>query len=429
MRHFAKSAVLVSVIMLLMVMLLGACDNGDDEDIDTPALPTASPTATTEPTDEPVEDIVIIIGNLSDLTGPASQVLKVLNDAVDDTVRYFNEQNLIPGIEVEVVTYDGQYDPSKDIPGYEWLKEKGADLIICPPASGVTLAAFANRDEIPLFITSGNLEDLEPGGYAFSYGETTEWSAYTTLKWVAENDWDYETNGPAKIGVAGWSDGFTDKFQIAMKQYVDAHPDQYEWVGGHLVPMSTFTWGPEVDALKDCDYVVPPGIMFSFVKEYRAAGHTAKFIGGAPQAAFMGMIDDAALWDEIDGMLFFNVTRWWNEEGTIIDLTKELLHKNHPDSAERMMRSGNGYLAVANMVIVLELIKNAVETVGAENFSSQALYDAAGSYSLTVDGVERFSYNETKRGVTNYLGVYEARAADKNLFRVEPEWYPVVTGP
>ena len=90
---------------------------------------------------------------------------------------------------------------------------------------------------------------------------------------------------------------------------------------------------------------------------------------------------------------------------------------------------GVGYLAVNGAVTLLEIIADAVEAVGPENFNSQALYDAAESFSHTVDGIEMDSFAPTKRTSLNYIGLYEARAAKKDIIRAIPEWYPIVYEP
>lgn len=90
---------------------------------------------------------------------------------------------------------------------------------------------------------------------------------------------------------------------------------------------------------------------------------------------------------------------------------------------------GVGYLAVNGSVILLEIISDAVEAVGPENFDSQSLYAAAESFSYNVDGIERDSFSSTKRTSLNYVGLYEARATEKDIFRVIPDWYPIVYEP
>ena len=261
-------------------------------------------------------------------------------------------------------------------------------------------------------------------------GVIPEHQAYTLLNWIAENDWDYETNGPAKIGAASWTDGYSQSFIGAMEKYTEAHPDQFEWVGGYLKDF-TFTWGTEAEALKDCDYVFPCLVPVAFIKDYRGAGYTAKFIFADPQAAFLSHIDDAKLWDEIDGTyLIRGGCPWWNEDDELVDLNRKLLYENHPDEAEEIMQAGIGYLAASGVFYpILEMIADAVETVGAENFTSQALYDAAISYSQVFDEVEWAGFTQTRRyAYSNYL-IYRASAADEDIIRADENWIPHLVEP
>ncbi|MFC2027691.1 ABC transporter substrate-binding protein, partial [Chloroflexota bacterium] len=299
----------ILLLLLTLVFVVPSCSSSDDEATQPDTQSTTEPTAAPEP----VENITVTIGNLTDLTGPAATGMSPINTALDDLVRYFNDEDLIPGVKLEVVTYDGQLDPSKDIPGYEWLRGKGADVIFtATPGTPVTLKARADSDHVVVFGVSGDPDELSPPGYVFNLGTIPRHEGLTLLKWIAENDWDYETKGPAKIGGAGWNDAYSGWWLEAMEDYANAHPEQFDWVSGHLTGIGTFTWGPEVEALKDCDYLFVPTIMTNFVKEYLAAGYAGKFIGASTHAAFFGQISDAGLWDEIDGMLFIASSRWWN---------------------------------------------------------------------------------------------------------------------
>ena len=422
MQKTAKAGIIALAVLLLALPVSFACgsDNGDDG---TP-LPPDSPTP-------PAEDVTLTIGNLTDSTGVASAGFELINLGINDMVDYYNENNLIPGIELKVVTYDGQYDPSRDIPGWEWLREHGADVIFAgAPHSVITLQSRADSDEVMLFTTSASLDLFTDPGYLFSLGSIPQYEAWTLMKWIAENHWDYEANGPAKIGGAAWQSAYETAFFDAMKEYAEVHPDQFEFVGGYYTPFGSFTWGPEVQALKDADYVFPCTVCLSgFAKEYRDVGGRATLIGNGAHVAFMQLIHDAQAWDNIDGMLYILATKWWTNEGDLVEKSRELLYEKHPDSAEQIMRAGTGYLTIYIPYIMLEIIRDAVETVGPENIDSQALYDAAESFSLMVDGIEMFSFaGKTIRSVSDYYIVQEARANEKDLFSVS-DWTPIVVEP
>ena len=250
------------------------------------------------------------------------------------------------------------------------------------------------------------------------------------MKWIAENHWDYEANGPAKIGGAAWNSAYETAFFDGLKEYAEVHPDQFEFVGGYFAPFGTFTWGPEVQALKDADYAFPCTVCLSgFAKEYRNAGGRATLIGNGAHTAILQLLHDAEAWDEIDGMLYVLANKWWTDEGDLVELSRELLYEKHPDSAETIIRSGVGYLTIYMPYIMLEIIRDAAETVGPENIDSQALYGAAESFSLTVDGVDMYSFVGKKiRSVSNYHMVLEAKANEKDLFNVS-DWLPIVIEP
>ncbi len=422
MQKATKGGVIALAVLLMALPLSFACgsDNGDDGTPPPPDSPTP-----------PAVDVTLTIGNLTDLTGVASAGFELINLGINDMVDYYNENNLIPGIELKVVTYDGQYDPSKDIPGWEWLRERGADVVFAgPPHSVITLQSRANSDEVMLFTTSAGLDLFTDPGYLFSLGSIPQYEAWTLMNWIAENHWDYEANGPAKIGGAAWNSAYETDFFDAMKEYAEVHPDQFQFVGGYYTPFGTFTWGPEVQALKDADYVFPcTACLSGFAKEYRNVGGQATLIGNGAHVAFMQLIYDARAWDEINGMLYILSTKWWTDDGDLVDKSRELLYEKHSDSAEEIIRAGTGYLTIYIPYIMLEIIRDAVETVGPENIDSQALYDAAESFSLTVDGIEMFSFEgKTVRSVSDYYIVQEARDNEKDLFSVS-DWTPIVVEP
>ena len=408
-----------TICILLVLCVLMACGNGDD--------PTGNQPTKTET--NLVEDVVFVIGNLTDQTGVSASAMHMVNTALEDMVMYFNDESLIPGVQLKIENYDTQYDATVAISGYQRLRSKGAQVIWSTvPTIMPELRPIADQDRFPVITATAGINLLDPPGYVFSVGIVPEQATYTLLKWIAENHWDYETKGPAKIGGAAWADDISDTIFKAMKDYVDTHPDQYEWVGTYLSDFS-IDWSDEIEALKDCDYLYPPIPMDMFVAEYRAAGYTGTFFGMDPHVGFMEMIDKGDYWDEIDGMLFIRGSRWWTEDGKLIDLTKELLYSNHGVKAEDIMRSGVGYLSSAQDYQLCQIIKLAAGNVGPQNLDHNAIYDAALHYSESVDGVDRYEFDETKRCSTNYYIMYEVNGDKSNLYRADPDWIPVVVEP
>lgn len=429
MRLPATTVTALLVFVLLAATLLSACSGSSDETDPIPLLRPENTAIDEASSGDGSDHMTITIGNLTDITGPSSGGQETVNQALKDVAQYYNDRGLIPGATLKVIEYDGQLDPSRDIPGYEWLMSKGSDVLWSGvPGTPVTLKATLNKDETVMFIPAGDIEAVEPPGYIFNTAAIPQHEAYTLLRWLAENDPDFPADRPAKIGGAGWRDAYSESFLQAIEECCAAYPHLFEWQGAHLNNYS-FNWSAEVEALRECDYVYPGSVPTSFIKQYRDAGCTAKLIGTEVQAAFLGLIRDGDLWDEVDGMVLIRTARWWNEDDEIVRLAKTTLHEYREASAQEIMRSGCGYLGACQANQMMSIIADAVAAVGAANFSSDALYDAATSFSMTIDGIERYSFDETKRISANYFGIYEAVAVEEDLVRADPQWYPVITEP
>ncbi len=416
--------ILFIIIFLISGVVVGCSDAGNEQ--------TESETEVEAGTEAEVEDVIITIGNLTDKTGVAAGPMSIIDTALKDVVEYYNEENLIPGVKLEIIEYDGQYDPSRSISGYESLVKRGADFIWTPsPLTVPSLKERVDNDKYVLFAATANMDTTElEGGYVFSLGVSPKYEAYTLLEWIAENHEDFPQDRPAVMGGAAWQDAYSNIWFDAAKEYVAANPDKYTW-GGDFLTGFKFNWSSEIEALKDCDYVyfpVPPQL---FVDDFRnVAGSDATLIGTEVHCGFMGMIEHNDLWDELDGSLFIRVTPWYHEKGPMIDLINQLLAEKHSASeAEMFKNDGAAYLSAKQAYLMLDIVRQAVENVGPENFDSQALYDAASSWSFEMEGIEDFcSFNETKRMSQDYYVIYEAVGDDQTLNRISG-WMPQVTEP
>ncbi len=424
MRVLSRVGVIMLVSLLLILSFLVACDSSDDEEGTTPA-----PTATVQSTEVPEEDVTITIGVLSDMTGPAAKAMEIVNEVTNDLIEYFNEEDLIPGVKLDAIFYDGGYDPSKDIPGYEWLKEKGADVFLATtPHTPVTLKARVDKEKAVLFAMTVGEEILEPPGYVFCMNNSAQTIIKTLLAWVAENDWDWQTKGPAKVGATSWSTSYFVDQHAAAEEYVKAHPEQFEWAGSYMVSHGTFAITNEANAVKDVDYVIPPGAAWpNFVKEYEILGGKGKQLLTDAQGSFIGFTSESAGWDAIDGSLMILNCRWWNEAAELSDLANKLVRENH-DDADDIISSGFAYVnSIHGIYGMISIIKQTIENVGPENFSHEALYNTLISFSADFgESYEPWDFNETKRHAWDHLGVFRLDDVEEDLVRLEPDWYPVV---
>jgi hypothetical protein len=369
------------------------------------------------------EGTVIKIGQITDFTGISAPSLVPLNNAVEDVARYFNEEGLITDATIDVMSFNEKSDYSRDIPGYNQLRENGAQVIITLlPTTGEMLKDFSEYDKVPLAALGGSTELVDPPAWAFWFNAPPAKETRTLLEWISDNDWDWEADGPAKIGLAAWSAPYQRDMKNTLEDYCQTHPDQYELVGTYLIPLGDTNWAGEVEELKDCDYIMGGAIALaagSFIKQFDDRGYTATFVGGSAVTAFLGFIVDMCGWEALDGTLTCAVCPWWDESYPLVNLAKQLLNEYRPGDAEEMMSSGTSYLGgLHNMYAICEVVQDAVEAVGPEEFDGQAFYDAAMDYKTDSDmwvGYPAWGFSETKMHLVDDLRIYEWSALEEDM--------------
>jgi len=376
--------------------------------------------------------VTIKIGEITDLTGPASPAIIPLHWALQDMVRYYNEGGLIPGVKFNLVTWDDRYDPSREVPGYDWARGRGAKLIVCvPPPTAVTLKSFADRDEFPICSLSTTEPMLESPGWVFCFSNSHYRMMKTFLKWIHDVDWDY-SQGIPKIGLAGWDEAAIHDDDRALKEYASAHPDQIEYVGARIVPFGQIGWSGVVEALKNCDYIEAKGYpMGPFIREFQSRGYRARFFDVGTASSYRGFLVDQLGWEALDGVLTPNMFLMWNENDPVVDFAKTLLYRYHSKAeVEKTIYAGGAYVGgIRELVAVFQIVETAIKAVGAENFSPQAFYDAAVHYKTTGtlwEGQPQWSFSETKRYLADDIAIYKFDASVKDLVWVDG-WIPLVT--
>ena len=378
----------------------------------------------------------ITIGFMSDLTGYTSGAVYNIYYGFGDMVRYYNDEGLIPGVKLNLVTWDTNFSAARIVPGYDWLKDKGADLIVTVLGQdGDALKSFADRDKFPLFSFTTTTNMIEPPGWVFTFSCRNELEIVTLLKWISEEQWDY-SQGIPKVGFLGMSEPLNIGIEKGMREYCQAHPDKLDYVRGILVPTSQTTFIGEVPQLKDCDYICAYSLAgISFIRDYRDRGYSrATFLDPSSFPSFQGLVLDNLGWEPIDGMLTASSSLTWTETEphAMQDLARQLLDRYRHSQAQGLIRQGTGYFAagVISGSAMLTIVNNAVEAVGgAENLSSQAIYDAAVAYKTggtLWQGFPEWGFGQTKRYLYDDARIYEWRAAEEDIVRVQ-DWIPLVT--
>ena len=408
MKCKCKMAVAFLVVLALLVPLSFGCGGGDGK------------------------GVTITLGEITDLTGPASQALIPVHYALVDLVRYYNEEGLIPGVKLKLVTYDNAYNPSRDLPGYYWCKGKGAEVIVGTLfLTAETLKPFAERDKT-LVITTGTTQDItDPPGWVFAIACRFGDQVNTVLKWISENRWDYVAEGRVpKVGVVGWDQPATIDLEKGVRAYCQANSDKFEWIGANKTPVGTTNFSGEVNKSKEADILVPFGHPAAFIiRAFHDKGYYPTFIADSTAAAYKGFYVNLVGWENLDGFLTTDgQLQWWDVSNERIDLARELLQQWRPGQAEDMILAGSGYGGgFITQSILMEMIRQAVEQAGAENFSGQALYNTAVNFEVQFGGHPKWYFTETDRAAIHDVLIHEWSADEQTLVRVTPDWLPLVT--
>jgi len=417
-KHFGTNLVTLAVVIALLAM----------------AVPLGFACAGTPPRGKRY----VVVGYLGDFTGTASAALVPMVYAIEDLARYINEEDPIPRIGLRTIAFDTKLDPRRDITGYNWSRDKGAELIITPlPTTAEALKeTFAKADKVPVISLAATLPQIEPPGWVFCTNPPASYQAKALLKWVSEEHWDYEGTGrKPKIGTVGYTVPYDEEIYQGILEYCQARQDQLQWVGGFLMPMGTMTWSDEAEALRDCDYVCLPSIgeaAATFIKEFRDKGFMATFIGLDYVAIYQGLAVDECGWDYLDGMLTAHSTLWWDESAPLVDLAKDLLSRYHPldndydSDVEEIMHTGSAYLSgFQQAYLFFDLVRAAVKEVGVKNFDGQSFYEVATGFQATYEGLPEWGFTEMRRYASRHVAIYEWSAEVEGLVRIT-DWLPVV---
>ncbi len=368
----------------------------------------------------------IVIGDLTDLTGPASNAMTPISWSLKDYSDYVNREGLIPGVTLSVVQYDTKYDTQRFQLGYDYVKSQGATVIWTGfPGCAEALKTRAEVDGLAIIEASASVPVVDNPGSVFCEAGLMRGIVPAELAWLHENDW--QGTGPATIAMASWNVAPNPDTETALKKYCQEHPDQFTLEGTSLVPAGTMTWSAEVAKFKDCDYIwfgsggaVAPA---TFISEYRAGGGTATLVsGGGTLCSYVGAISERAGWAACDGLLESINWAWWTYDSDQVDLAIRLLQENHPSEAPGMINR-QALSGLLNAQVCVELLRAVVKDIGTDDLSGKAIYEGLQNASMQLPNFPKLDYSQGSREGLLYSQIWKWSAADQNLVLVS-DWIP-----
>lgn len=378
--------------------------------------------------DDTGEEKEILIGILTDFTGPAASAVKPTVDGFMEYIELMQERDPIPGVEIKFITRDQRTDYSRTVPGYIWLKGRGVDTIcILSPTDRTGMAARFGEDKMPVF-GSGLTDAFPANDFEWNVWGTNGHEVEALMQWVMDTDWDYAGEGrPPKIGHLGWILDSTDFHQTGIDYAIQANPGKFEFVGLEKAPMGTSAWTIEVNNLMESDYIVVSvvgGMMASFIKDARLMGYEGNFLSGTN--AFPGYWDLARAIvqpaDQLYGSYFANWSPWWDEDVQFIRDAKEIVNRWHADEAESLFKGTPGLSGPMMGLMVFDALKRAVADVGIEELDGDAINDAFAETNLVVDGFgNTWKFGDDYHALLSTLRIMEWNTEDVNWVTVS-DW-------
>ncbi|MCX6000636.1 MAG: ABC transporter substrate-binding protein [Chloroflexi bacterium] len=334
---------------------------------------------------------VITIGILADFTGAASAAVSSLVEGSEDYFRFANEQDLIPGGRIKVVTYDQKSDPGRVISGYTWLKGQGASAIYVVSASDKTLLVNRLADDKMLVVGPG-IEEQDPGNewvYAL-YGLQRD-EAEVEMKWIMAN-WDYSGTGRSpKVAHLRWPIQSGIYYQNGIDAFLKAYPGKIEWAGEYVATMSQTTWAAEVGKTKDCDYIlvsVVGAMSASFVKEARLRGYKGGFISGSTGfPGYWQIVMNTAASDQLCNCHYAMWTVGYTEDLPVVNEFLQVFDTYHPGERTRLLQGDTGpFMGWEIGMFTVDAINRAAATVGIKNVDPTAIKEALKTTNMSVEG-------------------------------------------
>jgi len=394
-------------LMVASLMLLTACQPAEEEPVvEEPAVeePVVEETG---PPDLSGETITIY--HFGDLSGPYAAITVPLVHGAEDAIKAINEAGGIYGAELLVEFADTGGSVDEAVAAYDRFTAEGNPLVMITYGSG-NVEALATRfveDQI-VNITAGLSAKgfYVDSGYTFGLGPIYPDQFSLVMGFLAENWADYkpaDAGDEIKLAYLSWPTAFGQgALTPETRAFMDAngielvHEETYDVAptadttaailnaqaaGANMIWTNSLAFGPAV-LLNDLNSL---GLRDQFV--------VASCNWGMDLALYAFLADPAYG----VGLIAPTPYLWWTDaDNTGIQYAEEIFAANERSAAEHNV----GYLLlVAGMDLAKEAITLAIDTVGFENLTGEAVHDALvalGSYEA-LDGVFRSDYSGDSR--------------------------------
>ncbi len=287
------------------------------------------------------EKPAILIGVLTDLSGPAAAPGKSAQAGIEDAIAYINSQGGVMGHPLKAVTVDTRFEVPLSIQGYQKLvkRDKVKALIVFATVAAMVNKRKINQDQVPT-IMAFDMSTLLPfaGNSTFAGIPHNSQIGAGGLKWIKDT-WDKDRL--PRIGIHHWQSGSGFEFAKGMAFWMDRLG-----LGKPVIvtsaKMGSIDYTTQVVRLKEAnlDYVFSYDIALGLFKDITRLGLKDKTIiidlAALPNEGLPEVLGDAA-----KGIYGVSAYAMWTEKDVPgIKIMREMNAKSHP----AIKRRGDWYV-------------------------------------------------------------------------------------
>ncbi len=348
------------------------------------------------------------------MTGPAAASLQIQTQSIQDYFKYFNEQEAIPGVNIELSWADDMLQMPLLYSHYDKFVERGIPLIFMEEDTGlVGLKDRFEKDKVVIVMPgSGYQEANYPPGWRYGTTPTIAEQAAAVLEYFRENWQEERPPNLALMGIESpW--GYEPRYAIGYARSLG-----FNVLPPETVPFVTLDATAQLLRLKDegADLVYVQGLPTAtgpVLKDAERLGLLGQMQFAGHQSG-MGERVIEMTGAASEGYLMPRPFPWFDETDIPgIELMLDTQMKYHG----KVTREGECFFGWASAAVVCEAIKRAIENVGYENLDGTAIKEAMDSIKdFDVYGLATVNYKpDDHRGVTK-LAIYQVR--DGKIVRV-----------
>jgi branched-chain amino acid transport system substrate-binding protein len=436
-----KTLFISMTILLVASLALAACAPKPTPTPEPPPPPEEEPAE--EPTPEPPAEPegppdltgeTITIYHFGDLSGPYAAITAPLIHGAEDAVKAVNEAGGIYGATLDIQFADDAGSIDEAVAAYDRFTGEDPNALVMITYGSGEAEALAERfaeDKI-VNITAGLSSKAfygEGSGYTFGLGPIYPDQLGMVMKYLSENWAEYKPEGAVdevKLAYISWptafgQGGLTDEsrayladlgVEIVAEETYDVSPTadtttailNAQAAGANVIWTNTLAFGPA-----------------AILNDLNALGLRDQFVVAGDNWA-MDLATYAFLADPAYGvglMSPFPYLWWTDTDNAGVQYAQGLFEANERQAAEHNV----GYLLlVAGVDMAVKAITHAIDTVGYENLTGEAVHDALVNMSPfeALDGVMKADFSNGSR--SPHMSQIRVIQGGPDAFNVVQDW-------